>query len=158
MADEQLPSEKSEDKNSLHKTSENGQDKKNDAEKATILEDDLRKLPPEAQRMVHMFMSRERYMGPLPNPVADKINEKHIDTILQLSEKDSERNFKGSIHQKYFVAFIIVIFVALFVFLTIWLSQTNKELYMDILKIVIGFLGGLGSGYGIKAYRDRDKD
>ncbi len=130
---------------------------KEQAEKATILEDELKDLPPEAQRIVRsMIFSQSRYMGPMPNPIAGKINEKHIDKILEGSEKDSERSFKGSIHQKYFVAFIILVFVGLFIFLTIWLSGTNKDLYMDILKILVGFLGGLGSGYGIKAYQDKD--
>lgn len=129
----------------------------NKSEKATLLDEDLKNLPPEAAKMIQLFMSRER-IGPMPNPIASKINEKHIDTILEHAERDEERQFKSSIHQKFFVGFIIVVFVGLFVFLTMWLSDSNRDLYMDIVKIVISFLGGLGSGYGIKAYRDRDKE
>jgi hypothetical protein len=152
------PAEQPEDNSPEKKSSTDKEEKKSSSEKATILEEELKNLPPEAQQMMHMFMSRERYIGPLPNPIASKINEKHIDTVLENSEKDSEREFKSGIHQKYFSAFIIIVFVGLFIFLTIWLSEKNKDLYMDILKIVIGFLGGFGSGYGIKAYRDKNKD
>jgi lipopolysaccharide export LptBFGC system permease protein LptF len=134
-------------------TADEEENKEPDEEKAKVMEDQLKELPPEAQQIIGMFMSRERYMGPPPNPIASKINEKHIDTLLANSEKESEREYKRSIHQKYFAAFIIMIFVLLFVFLTVWLSSYNRDLYMDVIKVVIGFLGGFGSGYGIKTMK-----
>jgi hypothetical protein len=32
-----------------------------------------------------------------------------------------------------------------------------KELYKEIIKLLAIYLGGLGSGFGIKSYMDRNK-
>ena len=45
--------------------------------------------------------------------------------------------------------------VALFVFLTVFLAPDSPELYVEILKAAIAFAGGMGAGYGLKAYRSR---
>ncbi|MEA1933466.1 MAG: hypothetical protein U9N60_03425 [Thermodesulfobacteriota bacterium] len=50
----------------------------------------LKNLPPEAKKVLEVGMSMHR-LGPMPNPLAEKINEKHIDKILEIAEKDEER-------------------------------------------------------------------
>jgi hypothetical protein len=49
-----------------------------------------------------------------------------------------------------------LIFAALFVFATIYLVGADKELYREIVKLLAVFLGGAGTGYGIKAYKDKE--
>ena len=36
--------------------------------------------------------------------------------------------------------------IALFVFLTIYLAKDSKDIFLDVLKIGLGFLGGWGAG------------
>jgi hypothetical protein len=55
----------------------------------------LKNLPPEAKKVLEIGMSMHRF-GPMPNPIAEKINEKHIDKILDISEKDDERAYKNT--------------------------------------------------------------
>lgn len=49
----------------------------------------------------------------------------------------------------------ICIFVVVFVFLTVFLVNKDVAVYQDILKILIIFGGGFGSGLGFKIYLDR---
>jgi len=39
------------------------------------------------------------------------------------------------------------------VFLTIYLTGRNPELFREIIKLLITFAGGIGLGYGIKSYK-----
>lgn len=49
----------------------------------------LKALPPEAQKIVEVGMMSHKF-GPIPNPLTEKINEKHIDKILEIAEKDDD--------------------------------------------------------------------
>ena len=44
-----------------------------------------------------------------------------------------------------------MIVTGLFVFLTYYFGRTDKELYLELVKVIIAFLGGVGIGYGMKA-------
>jgi hypothetical protein len=46
---------------------------------------------------------------------------------------------------------------ALFVFCTIFLVNTDKELYKEAIKLFAVFTGGFGGGFGLKSYIDRNK-
>lgn len=116
----------------------------------------LKSLPPEAKKVLEIGMSMQRF-GPTPNPIAKKINEKHIDKILDLTEKDEERSFKDAGESRKFTLIYILIFAALFVFSTVFLVGSDKDLYKEVIKLFAVFLGGLGSGFGIKSYMDRNK-
>jgi hypothetical protein len=50
-----------------------------------------------------------------------------------------------------------LVFAALFIFSTVFLVGSDKELYKEVIKLFAVFLGGLGSGFGIKSYMDRSK-
>jgi hypothetical protein len=93
----------------------------------------------------------------MPNPLAEKINEKHIDKILDIAEKDDERSFKDAGENRKFTLIYVLVFAALFVFSTIFLVGSDKELYKEVIKLFAVFLGGLGGGFGIKSYMDRNK-
>ncbi len=116
----------------------------------------LGKLPPEARKVVEIGMSMHRF-GPMPNPIAEKLNEGHIDKILEIAAKDDERAFQDAGSSRKYTLAYIVIFVSLFIFLTIFLVGSDIELYKEIIKIFVVFLGGLGSGFGIKTYMDKNR-
>lgn len=110
------------------------------------------KLPPEVKKVMEIGMTMQRFSGPVPSPFLEKINENHIDKILDISEKEDDRKYKDSQSSKYIFLAAFVAVILLFVFLTIYLAQSNSELYMEILKLSVAFIGGLGGGFGIKSY------
>lgn len=116
----------------------------------------LKNLPPEVKKTLEFGMAMHR-VGPIPNPIANKLNEGHIDKILELAAKDDERSFNDSISSRRYTLVYVVIFALLFIFSTIFLVNMDKDLYKEILKLFAMFLGGAGSGYGIKSYIDRKK-
>ena len=100
-------------------------------------------------------MSMHRF-GPMPNPLTEKLTEKHIDKILDISAKDDERSFADSAHSRWFTLVYVILGIALFVFLTIFLVGADKELYKEAVKLFAVFLGGFGGGFGVKSYMDRE--
>jgi len=115
----------------------------------------LKDAPPEVQRIVRS-MSMTRF-GSMPNPLTEKINEKHIDKILDLSDKDDERKLNDVTQSRRYGFAYVALFAAVFIFLTIFLANSNSPLYQELLKIIAIFAGGFGSGFGIKGYIDKDK-
>lgn len=90
------------------------------------------------------------------SPFEDKINEKHIDKILEIKEKYDDNIFRDTHSSRKFHLVYILICVALFVFLTLFLVGKHSNILEDIIKFTIGLFGGIGIGYGFKAYKDRD--
>jgi predicted PurR-regulated permease PerM len=121
-----------------------------------LAQDALKNLPPEARKVVEFGMSMHRF-GPMPNPLTEKLNESHIDKILEFSAKADERSFQDTAQSRWFTLVYVLIFAALFVFLTIFLVGQDKELYKEAVKLFAAFLGGFGGGFGVKTYIDRDK-
>jgi hypothetical protein len=118
--------------------------------------DVLEKLPPDAKRVVEIGMSMQRF-GPMPNPLADKLTEGHIDKILDHSSKSDERAFEDAKASRKYALIYVTIFVTLFMSLTVFLVLADKALYEETLKLFIAFIGGFGGGYGVKSYMDRHK-
>ncbi|MBN3898086.1 MAG: hypothetical protein HWQ41_23290 [Nostoc sp. NOS(2021)] len=112
-------------------------------------------LPPEIKKEIRTFLSMGRFSGSSISPIIDKINQQHITKILESVEKDSERAFVDAQEARKYNLVAICIFVAVFVFLTVFLVNKDVAVYQDILKILIIFGGGFGSGLGFKIYLDR---
>nr|VFK60744.1 MAG: hypothetical protein BECKTC1821F_GA0114240_104914 [Candidatus Kentron sp. TC] len=117
----------------------------------------LKDLPPDARKVIEIGMSMHRF-GPMPNPLTEKLTEKHIDKILDLSAQSEDRSFKETTQSRWFTLIYASIFVVLFVFVTIFLVQADKDLYKEALKLFAIFAGGFGGGFGIKTYLDRGKE
>jgi len=117
----------------------------------------LDKLPPELKKAVESF-SLQAFTGPVFHPILKKVTESHIDKVLDQTEKDSERDFEDakSSRRYGFAAFVII--CALFVFLTWYLTAVDKDLYRDIIKVLLGLVGGFGGGFAFKGYLDRDRE
>ncbi len=116
----------------------------------------LNSLPPEAKKVLEFGMSMQR-IGPMPNPIAEKITETHISKILDIAENDDKMSFEDSKESRKYTLIYVVIFSLLFVFATVYLVAADKELYKEFIRLFAAFLGGLGSGFGLKSYIDRKK-
>lgn len=135
---------------------EKAQDKTNGEKQTSPIDAEvLEKLPPEVRKVVESF-SLQAFTAPIFNPILKKITEGHIDKVLDQTEKDSEREFKDRLRDRVFAFLYALIAASLFIFVTIYLAGQDKELYRDLLTKIIIFFGGAGTGYGIKAFRDRN--
>jgi len=56
----------------------------------------------------------QRISGPMPNPLLSKINEKHIDKILDIAQKEDENSYKDAQSTKKY-SLVYFIFIILFV-------------------------------------------
>lgn len=140
---------------------ENGLEKKEantEKEQEGIDPEILEDLPPEVREVVKSSIMMQRYTGPMPNPLLSKINDKHIDKILDLAEKEDTNSYNDAQSSKKYGMAYFLIFIAVFIFITLYLAKDDKELFMDILSIVISIAGGFGGGYGYKSYVDSRKN
>ena len=118
---------------------------------------ELANLPPEIKKVVQATLSMQRISTPFVSPIVEKVNESHISKILEIVEKEDERVFADTqAARKYALIYTIVVLLFLG-FLTVFLVNKDVAVYQDILKIIIIFGGGLGSGFGLKGYLDRKK-
>lgn len=106
-------------------------------------------LPPEIIKEFRFGLSAQRYSGPFPPQFFEKITEQHISRILDIAEGDEKRSFEDAKSSRKYTLCYVLIVAALFVFLTVFLVFKDVELYEEVLKILIIFLGGLGGGFGI---------
>ncbi len=117
----------------------------------------LNNLPPEVKKVVEMGFSMQRISGPMQNPLMSKINEKHIDKILELAEKEETNTFKDAQSSKRYGVFYFIAILLFIVFLIIFLIDRDKTLLLSILEKAAYILGGFGGGYGLKSYLDNKK-
>lgn len=121
-----------------------------DLEEAEFIEN----LPPEAKSLISMY---SRISGPMPNPMLSKINENHIDKILDIASVEEQNSYNDARQSRLFNLIYFIIIIALFIFLTIYLAAENQELFFKILTYVASLGGGFGGGYGYKVYKDSKK-
>lgn len=115
----------------------------------------LDQLPPEVRKFASMQISS--ISGPRQNPLVSKINEAHIDKILDLAGQDDERTHSDVRSARKYNLVYTILALLLFIFITWFLAKSDSELYKEILKLFAVFAGGFGGGFGVKAYIDRKK-
>lgn len=115
----------------------------------------LEAAPDDVKKMITMAMSETHLRGSIPNPVFSKINEKHIHKFLDMMATDdkNEHFFKST--NRFFVLAYTILFLAVFLFLIIFLIKDNKDLLLEIFKVFGAFVAGIGSGFGFKVYLDK---
>lgn len=109
-------------------------------------------LPPKARReLVASVLSIQQRFGPTPNPVFSKLNESHIDKALDIVQRDSERTHElRTSNRNYQLVYFFGVIIALGA-AVVWLLPSYPEFLDTILKILLGFAGGFGAGYGLKS-------
>lgn len=73
-----------------------------------------------------------------------------------MTEKDDERSFKNVTQSRNYNLIYVILFIALFIFVTVFLVGNDTDLYKEIIKIFAIFAGGFGGGYGVKTFMDRN--
>lgn len=125
-----------------------------ETERAKILFDEL---PPRTRReLVSSVLSIQQRIGPAPNPLFAKANEGHLDKFLDNMRRgeDQAHELRKSNRVYYLIFFwsaVLVLGGAVHLLL-----PTHPEFLDTILKILLGFAGGVGAGYGLKSRTGRD--
>jgi len=114
-------------------------------------------LPPEVKKVVEMGLSFQRFSGNLPNPLHDKITDKHISQILSIAEKEEDNSYKDAQSSKKYSLVYYISSIVFLVFLIIYLSDKNSSLLLNIIEKATYIFGGGGLGFGLKAYFDNKK-
>ena len=110
-------------------------------------------LPPGTRQSVEMMMQMS---GPMPNPVTKKITSEHISRIIEVTEASEVRQHEDQKDSRRWLFAFCLLGVAAFLFLVVFLADRNKDLLLELLKLFVTFVGGIGAGWGIKAYKDKD--
>lgn len=130
-------------------------DKQNDDERRKLpdeLAEALEEVPAEQRKTISMAIMRSTMRtGMVGHPLFEKFTPDHIDKFLDYSQKDDENEYKYKSSNRLFYLAYSILGIGVFVFLVLFLLPSNKELMIDIFKMLIAFAGGLGSGYGLKA-------
>jgi len=95
-------------------------------------------------------MGIEAIRGQLHPPYMSKIEPEHIGKILDNADKSDNRLFIFAKRSQWFKTGAIALGVGVFLFLVIFLSGKQPDLLLDIMKVGLGFAGGLGAGYGLR--------
>ena len=113
---------------------------------------DQEKFPPPDQLYQSLTQVRAMF-GQFTSSPLDKFESPQISQALDNMDKSDERHFKAHIFERkiMFTAFLIII--ALVIFLTIYLSKSDKDLFITLLTIIFSFAGGFGAGFGIARTR-----
>lgn len=98
-------------------------------------------------------------MGPMPNPLHQKMTADHISQVLDLAAKHDEREFtllqtdkennanaKKSWHRYSFAAFVIIL---IFLAIILFLFKSKPNVLVPILSGAGGLLGGFLGGFGL---------
>lgn len=117
----------------------------------------LKNLPPEVKTMIEMGFSFQKISSPIFNPLFEKFNEKHIDSLLELFKKEDEHYYKDAQITKRYSLIYFLLILAFLCFLILFLTNKDRNLLLTIFEKGIYILGGFGGGYGFKAYLDSKK-
>ena len=121
------------------------------ASEISKFDEEIQTLPPEVKEMI---LSMTSIQGRVPNPIYSKITEEHITQLLKSDDKDLDNQFKYANLGRIYMLVYTILGIGLFVFLTMFLINNGyKELYFEILKLLIAFGGGFGVGFGVNKYR-----
>ncbi len=124
--------------------------KRNDPKKEGIAE--VVKQSDMPKRMAEMI-SMTMQSGGLPPQVLNKITDKHIDKVLEITEKTNSYVHKDNTSERKYRLYYAILAMGLLVFLILSLKNNNKELLIQILIILASIIGGFGAGYGYCKYR-----
>lgn len=105
---------------------------------------------PEEMRSAIQIMAGS---GPAYPPFMKNIDGEHLHKIFDLADKEMSFVFKDRSMNRYLIFGVFLVIVALLVFLTVYLVEDHPEIFADILKLGVIFMGGFGSGWGFFSYR-----
>lgn len=113
--------------------------------------------PAALSKMFEMALGFTSSSGPGFHPLFEKFNDEHIHKFLDGLQKDDDHEYKLRHTNRIFHLCYTILGLIAFGLLFSWLLPNNKDLLVDILRIVIIFAGGLGAGFGLKSQLDKRK-
>lgn len=127
-------------------------------ENPEVLSDLPDDMPQEVKKTIQMAMMSASSMGrPRHHPLFEKFTEDHVHKYLDYIQKDDDNEFSLRSSNRWFYLLYTVLGLGFFSFLVIYLLPKDKALLDEILKLLVAFAGGLGSGYGLKVFKDMKK-
>ena len=118
----------------------------------------LDKLPPEdRERVLEFFSAGMQWAGPMPNPLLAKIEPQHITDMIGLASRTAELTHSDRKHGRLFstIGLGLVLAAALTLLLVLAIRDQNA-LIVEVVKLAAVGLGGIGGGYGIASWRNRN--
>ncbi|HEX8265487.1 MAG TPA: hypothetical protein VF596_08790 [Pyrinomonadaceae bacterium] len=97
-------------------------------------------------------------LPPPPDAFDEKITSEHIGQVISNYDKDGQRFHEDKQRDRFFKTIWIVLFAAIFVFLTYFLAKDQESLYFRIVELLVAFAGGFLGGYGYKAFKQKDEE
>ena len=103
---------------------------------------------PAPQQFVEQF--EQFFAGgidPVRNPVLEKVTEDHITKVIELTGEDSKAD------RRYRMAYVLI-GIAAFFLLTFYMLSVDKELYKQVVQLLVAVGGGFGAGYGYRRLQE----
>jgi hypothetical protein len=91
------------------------------------------------------------------HPLFEKFTPEHIDKFLDYSHDDDGHNYELAKQGKLYNLIYFVVGLLFLVFLIVYLLPSNKDLLIDLIRLLIVFGGGFGAGYGVKSLKGKEK-
>lgn len=76
------------------------------------------------------------------------VNEKHIDKVLEITEKSNEHKYKDSISNRRYNLVYLILGIIMLCFLIYTLKDNHSGLLLQILVVLTLIISGFGAGYG----------
>ena len=149
--------DKKSDKKDILKRSKDNKKESPKEDFPSIPQEIIESLPEEHRVSLRAMFSSLSFSGKPPSPILEKVTEEHITELIDGSKKHDERQYKFAASGRKYNLTYILIFVGVFVFLTLFFGRSNESLYIEITKAIAflagGFAGGLGVGLSYKGTR-----
>jgi hypothetical protein len=123
------------------------------------IEEILKTAPPQVRKAIIEMgkLSLTRTMQPQVHPLFHKFSSQHIDKFLDYSHQTDENSYELARSIRWFHLAYVLGALSFLVFLVAFLARDNVALLSDILKLLVVFAGGFGSGFGLKTYLEKKK-
>lgn len=150
-------SDKKSKKTENNEIAPSNKDVSKEEENSIILPDLPGDMPPEIKRTIQMAMMSSASVGGGAghHPLFEKFAEDHVHKYLDYIQKDDDNEYSYRSSNRWFYLFYTILGIGFFSFLLIYLLPKDKTLLDQILKLIVTFAGGFGSGYGLKSFKDR---
>lgn len=111
------------------------------------------KLAPEEKKLIaeSFQLTMGSFSSSPMTPIIKKLTPEHITKIIDSSEQSDKRQYRFALWSRGYLTLYILIGIGLFVFLTIYLSKNQADLYKSIVEVLVAFIGGFGVGTAYKS-------
>jgi hypothetical protein len=114
----------------------------------------IERMPPPVREMFEMMAVST--MAP-HHPIIDKFKDEHVQQFLDNDRIETQNEYRlRSTNRWFYLAYFVLSLVALGTLFR-FLLPGNKDLLVDLLKILLAFAAGVTGGFGLKTQLDKRK-